>query len=181
MREKIGNLMKGEMDMSDFALGKPVPDFTLPAVSEVDYRFNTYRKQKEGLHLLIFFRGSWCPACISDLTELEKSQGYFEDKNIHLTTISTDNLNALKDMVQEHHFTFPVLADENHEALKAYDVHYHGENAPYEDHGTHGEPAYFLVDENGNLLYQQRQTSPFGRPTAADLRKIVLYIRKNLK
>jgi hypothetical protein len=34
-------------------------------------------------------------------------------------------------MVQEHHFTFPVLAGEKHEALKAYNVHYHGESAPH--------------------------------------------------
>jgi peroxiredoxin len=167
--------------MSDFELGNPVPDFTLPAVSGVEYKFEDYHKQTGGWQLIIFFRGSWCPVCISDLKELENSKGYFEGKNIHITTISTDNLDALKEMVKEHNFTFPVLADENHQVLKAYQVHYHGENAPYEDHGAHGEPAYFLVDEQKNLLYQQRQTSPFGRPSATELRKITQYISKNLK
>ena len=51
----------------------------------------------------------------------------------------------------------------------------------YEAHGVHGEPAYFLVDENGTLLYHQRQTSPFGRPSATELRKIITYIAKNLR
>lgn len=87
----------------------------------------------------------------------------------------------LKEMVSEHNFTFSVLADEELKALKAFDVFYHGDDAPYEDHGAHGEPAYFLVDENGKLLYQQRQTSPFGRPNSTELRKIVQYIGKNLK
>lgn len=64
--------------------------------------------------------------------------------------------------------------------LKAYDVHYHREDDPYEDH-LHGEPAYFLIDEKGELLYQQRQTSPFGRPTVTELRKIVQYIGKTYK
>lgn len=81
-------------------------------------------------------------------------------------------------MVDEQKLTFPVLADEELTALKAYDVFYHGDDAPYEDHGAHGKPAYFLVDENGQLLYQQKQTSPFGRPTATELRKIVQFIKK---
>jgi peroxiredoxin len=167
--------------MSTFELGQPVPDFNLSASSGEVYRFDDYRKQKGGWHLIIFFRGSWCPACMGDLEELEKSKGYFEGKNIHITAISTDKLDALKKMVEEHNFTFPVLSDENLETLKTYKVHYHDENAPYEDHGVHGEPAYFLVDERGNLLYQQRQTSPFGRPSATELRKITQYISKNLK
>lgn len=167
--------------MSEFELGKPVPDFTLPAVFGDNYHFEDYRKQTGGWQLIIFFRGSWCPACMSELEELEKSKGYFEGKNIHLTTISTDNLDALKNMVEDHNYTFQVLADESLEVLEKYQVHYHGENAPYEDHGIHGEPAYFLVDEHGNLLYQQRQTSPFGRPTPTELRKIIQYISKNLK
>ena len=167
--------------MTEFQLGKPVPDFTLPSVSGENYSFSSYREVKGGWHLIIFFRGSWCPVCIGDLEEIEKSIGYFEGKNIHISTISTDKLANLKEMAEEHKFTFPVLSDENHDALKAYKVHYHSENDPYEDHGAHGEPAYFLVNEQGNLLYQQRQTSPFGRPNATELRKITQYISKNLK
>ncbi|GGM36052.1 peroxiredoxin [Paraliobacillus quinghaiensis] len=167
--------------MSEFELGKTVPDFTLPTTNEETYQLKDQLKQQEGWHLIIFFRGSWCPACMSELDELEENKGYFDKKNINLVTISTDKLDALKDMALEHKFTFPVLADEEHEALKTYKVHYHKEDAPYEDHGAHGEPAYFLVNEKGELLYQQRQTSPFGRPSATELRKIITYITKNLK
>ncbi|MCT2536010.1 redoxin domain-containing protein [Aquibacillus koreensis] len=167
--------------MATFELGQSVPDFTLPAVSGVDYNFENYRDQNKGWHLIIFFRGSWCPACMEELKQLEESKGYFDDKYIHITTISTDHLDALEKMVDEHDFTFPVLTDESLEALEAYHVHYHKENAPYEDHDAHGEPAYFLINEQGNLLYQQRQTSPFGRPSPRDLRKIIKYISKNLK
>ncbi|MDL4842996.1 peroxiredoxin family protein [Aquibacillus rhizosphaerae] len=167
--------------MNEFKLNQPAPDFTLPATSGEQYHFDTYRKQIGGWHLLIFFRGSWCPACTEELIELEDGIGYFEKKNIHLTAISTDYLDSLKEFVTDNNISFPVLADEKFEAIKAYQVHYHREDAPYEDHGIHGEPAYFLVDNNGNLLYQQRQTSPFGRPGINGLRKIVKYISKNLK
>lgn len=167
--------------MAKFTLGDIVPNFTLPAASGNDYSLESYRNDHKGWHLIIFFRGSWCPVCISDLKELEESKSYFEGKNVHLTTISTDKLENLKNMVDEHKLTFPVLSDEELKALEAYDVFYHSDENPYEDHGVHGEPAYFLVDENGRLLYQQKQTSPFGRPATTELRKIVQYIGKNLK
>lgn len=53
--------------MSKFKLGDIVPNFTLPAASGYDYSFEVYRKEHKGWHLIIFFRGSWCPVCISDL------------------------------------------------------------------------------------------------------------------
>lgn len=167
--------------MSAFELGKTVPNFILPAATGDEYNFEEQRKQKEGWYLIIFFRGSWCPACMSELDALEDGKDYFNKKDIHIVTISTDNLNALTDMTKEHKFSFTVLSDENHQAINDYQVHYHKENAPYEDHGAHGEPAYFLVDESGRLLYQQRQTSPFGRPSVTELRKITTYIQKNMK
>ena len=167
--------------MTNFTLGEKIPNFTLPAITGGSFSFEDHQKAHNSWHLIIFFRGAWCPVCLEDLKDLEENKSYFEKKNIHLLTISTDKLDNLKEMVSEHNFTFSVLADEELKALKAFDVFYHGDDAPYEDHGAHGEPAYFLVDENGKLLYQQRQTSPFGRPNSTELRKIVQYIGKNLK
>jgi peroxiredoxin len=112
---------------------------------------------------------------------LEESKGFFEGKNVHITAISTDNCDSLRNLVNDKQLTFPVLCDDNLKALKAYDVFYHGAEAPYEDHGTHGEPAHFLIDNRGRLLYQQKQTGPFGRPSVNELRKTVQYIKKNLK
>jgi peroxiredoxin len=167
--------------MADFQLGDKIPNFTLPSVSGEEFSFEVHQSEHKSGHLIIFFRGSWCPVCVQDLKDLEESKSFFEGKNVHILTISTDKLDSLKAMAQEHQISFPVLADEDLTALKAFNVFYHGEDAPYEDHGAHGEPAYFLVDENGRLLYQQKQTSPFGRPSTTELRKIVQYIGKNLK
>jgi peroxiredoxin len=177
----IKSKVKGGYSMAIFKLGEKVPNFALPEISGQDFSFESYLKEHKSWNLIIFFRGAWCPVCVHDLKDLEESKAFFEGKNVHLITISTDKLENLKKMSLENNLSFPILSDENLDALKAYDVFYHGEDAPYEDHGTHGEPAYFLVDENGHLLYQQRQTSPFGRPTSTELRKIVQYIGKNLK
>lgn len=165
----------------NFQLGDRVPNFTLPSIKEEQVSFHSLTNEQKSWHLIVFFRGAWCPVCVQDLNDLEKSKGYFEEKNVHLTAISTDKLENLKKMAEENNLSFPILADEELTALKEYGVHYHSKSDPYEDHGEHGEPGYFLTDETGRLLYQQKQTSPFGRPTATELRKIVQYIQKNLR
>ncbi|WP_394141698.1 peroxiredoxin family protein [Cytobacillus oceanisediminis] len=167
--------------MNKFNLGDKVPNFELPSTSGYQYDFESFRNDNKGWQLVIYFRGSWCPVCVEDLKELEKNKGYFEDKGVYFTVVSADNLDNLNQMVEKHNFTFPVLSDQDLNVLKAYDVFYHNDNDLYEDHGAHGEPAYFLTDEGGTLLYQQKQTSPFGRPTATELRKIVQWIKKKLK
>ncbi|KPB04065.1 peroxiredoxin family protein [Bacillus sp. CHD6a] len=167
--------------MGYLKLKDKAPEFKLTQTTGETFSFDAHQKEHEAWHLIVFFRGSWCPVCQDELKELEESKGYFEDKKVHVLAISTEEADKLKEMVSEYDLTMPVLSDPKLEALEAYGVYYHGEDAPYEDHGVHGEPAYFLVDEKGKLLYQQRQTSPFGRPSVSELRKIVKYIGKNLK
>ncbi|WP_374704046.1 peroxiredoxin family protein [Salimicrobium jeotgali] len=168
--------------MGQFKLNQMAPDFTLKSTAGEQYNFSKMIEESgEDWQLIVFFRGSWCPACMKELKEFEEEKKYFDSQQIRLTTVTYDDREKLQNMVEEHGFTFPVLVDENLDFLRAYDVHFHGEDAPYEDHGTHGEPAYFLVDNEGKLLYQQRQTSPFGRPHPKELRKIIQYIGKNLK
>ncbi|QKS72489.1 redoxin domain-containing protein [Paenalkalicoccus suaedae] len=165
--------------MTTFKLNEQVPDFTLPSVTGEQITFSDTKGSDEW-QLIIYFRGSWCPVCQEELEDIESSISYFEKHNIRVTAISHDNKNDLQKLIDDKGLSFSILMDEDYSFLEAYGVHRHTNDAPYEDHGDHGEPAYFLTDENGKLLYQQRQTSPFGRPHVNELRKIIKYIRKNL-
>ena len=84
-------------------------------------------------------------------------------------------LKNLKQMANESDLSLPILADEGLNIKKVFDMFYHGEDAPYKDHGVHREPIYFLVDEHEKILYQQQQTSLFSRPTSTEIKKIVQY------
>jgi peroxiredoxin len=96
--------------------------------------------------------------------------------------VSSDRLENLKTWKEENDFPFVMLADEEYKMLEEYGVYYHNDaTSPYEDEGEHGEPAVFLLDENGMVLFVQKQSAPFGRPDAKEMRKTVKYIQKNLK
>lgn len=167
--------------MTTYSLGEVMPGFTLPAVAGEEFSFEGQKETARGWHLLVFFRESWCSACIKALKDLELNKTYFDDETIHLITVSTDNLMDLRNMAEELQLSFPVLADEDFKLLNQYDVYLHSEDVLYEDTGIHGEPAYFLMDEEGKLLFQQRQTSPYGRPTADGLQQIIRFIKKKLQ
>lgn len=167
--------------MNSLNLGSQAPLFELLATNGETYSLEQDLKDRSGWRFILFFRGAWCSVCKQDLSEVEESKSYFDDKNVHFTAISTDNLTDSASLTEELNLSFPVLAEASLDLLNEYGVFYHDEDAPYEDHGTHGEAAYFLLDEKGTILYQQKQTSPFGRPNTKELRKIVQYIKKNMK
>lgn len=66
------------------------------------HAYETHQKEHQSWHLIIFFRGAWCPVCVQDLKDLEENKSYFESKNVHLITISTDELDNLKKMADEY-------------------------------------------------------------------------------
>ncbi|PTX64728.1 AhpC/TSA family protein [Melghirimyces profundicolus] len=105
----------------------------------------------------------------------------FQNKQVDPIVISTDDPEALRKMAKDHQFSFPVFHDPEYKASEAYGVYIHRENDPYEDHGTHADPAHILIDDQGRLMYKHKQTGPFGRPSPVELLKTVTYIQKNLK
>ncbi|EIM05789.1 peroxiredoxin [Planococcus antarcticus DSM 14505] len=167
--------------MTTLLLGDKAPLFELPLAEGKTYSLEQDLTDRPGWRFLVFFRGSWCPVCNQDLKEIEESISYFEGKGVYFTALSTDTQDNSLSMKKEHSLSYPIVSDLTKEMLKKYGAYYHGEDAPYEDHGFHGEAAHYLLDEKGHILYQQQQTSPYGRPSAKELRKVVQYIKKNLK
>ncbi|HET7579694.1 MAG TPA: redoxin domain-containing protein [Bacillales bacterium] len=115
------------------------------------------------------------------LQDLEASLERFERFNVHITGISTDDISDLKDVVKENELSYPVLSDSDFEVSESYDVPIHQDDELYEDHGKHNDPAYFLVNEKGQIMYWDKQTGPFGRPSAEELTQTIKYVQKQAK
>ncbi|GGB60538.1 hypothetical protein [Fictibacillus barbaricus] len=73
-----------------------------------------------------------------------------------------------------------MFSDPERNASVPYGIHYHNGKL-YENHGEHGEPALFLIDDQMRVLYFDIQTGLFGRPTPDDLRTTIKYIKKIVK
>ena len=160
--------------MADMQLGDRVPNFILPAVQGDQFLFESHQeKHGDVWHVVVFFRGSWCLECRDSLKELERNLNDFRKQNLTVMAISTDNIQALEHMVTLEQLSFPVLSDEFFSIVEAFGVFINHKD-------QHGEPAFFIVDDHGKLVYQQKQTGPFGRPSPQDLIQSVHYVRKQL-
>lgn len=165
--------------MTKLNLGQDAPSFSLVNTEGELFQFEEHQKSDNRWHMLVFFRGEWCPVCNEQLEELQEHLGAFQKLDVHPIAIAKDSLESLRKMKEKHSLQFPVLSDNENAAIDAYGVMMHSEDDPYEDHGEHGEPAIFLIDENGKLMAQYLQSSPFGRPSPDGLITTIKYIRKN--
>ncbi|MFC7321559.1 peroxiredoxin family protein [Halobacillus campisalis] len=160
-------------------IGSSVPSFRLPSAHKDKYAFEDYRlKHKNYWHLIVFFRGSWSLACTEELQKLESEKEELKNHNLLITAISTDSLQNLELFVEKYHLTFPVLSDEFFTIGEAFDVFQNTGEDPYNNHCPHHEPAHFIVNQDGILLYQQKQSAPFGRPSPCDICKNVDYLNR---
>ncbi len=160
--------------------GDTAPDFTIKSENGESFSLHNHLEKDDRFHLLVFFRGEWCPVCNDQLKELEQNIETFNELNTHILAISTDEEQNLKKMKEKHALSFPVFSDIERVAGEPYGVQYHNGKL-YDDHGEHGEPALFLIDDQKRVVYFDIQTGPFGRPTAEDLRKTIKYIKKTLR
>ncbi|MFC7395387.1 peroxiredoxin family protein [Scopulibacillus cellulosilyticus] len=166
--------------MPRLKIGDKAPDFNLISTAGEFFSFKDHQTEHKSWHLIVFFRGEWCPAERDFLSSLQQDIDKFKAQNTHIIAISSDEIDRLKELVEDQALTFTVLGDNERRAAKGYDIFVHEEDAPYKDHGEHIEPAIFIVDDQGQLVFQQLQTGPFGRPTTNDLGKTIKYIRENL-
>ncbi len=81
---------------------------------------------------------------------IEKSLDSFKAQGIRPVAISVDPPEASRNLAQQSGYTFPLLSDQNGEAIRRYDLVHAGA-------GEHGQdisrPAEFLVDSSGTVRW----------------------------
>jgi peroxiredoxin len=70
--------------------GDTAPDFTIKSETGESFSFYNHLEKDDRFHLLVFFRGEWCPVCNDQLKELEQNIETFKELNTHIIAISTD-------------------------------------------------------------------------------------------
>jgi cytochrome c biogenesis protein CcmG/thiol:disulfide interchange protein DsbE len=128
----FGLLSKGE---AKIALGEPVPDRELPALtgegsgSIADYR---------GRWVLVNLWASWCVPCRQEAPDLERFSRRFRGRGVTVLGIDVqDNSDDALAFVREYRLTYPQLRSVGDERSEAF--------------GSTGVPENFLVDPRGRL------------------------------
>lgn len=103
-------------------INEQAPDFELTTLSGETVKLSDYKGKK----IILNFWASWCPPCRIEMPHMENY--YEKNKDAENVEILAVNMNKMergdkvKEFVNEHKLTFPILLDENNEITDLYDV-----------------------------------------------------------
>lgn len=150
--------------------GDQAPDVTLLSVDNEEVRLSDLWEQD--LTALVFYRGDFCPACNRYLHSLQERSDEFRSAGLQVVAVSADQPSVEQKTVQAHGLNFAVLSDSTHAAIEAYDV-------VYNEQAGYAQPAVFIIDTSGRVLYEAITSGPIGRPSPDDLLMIARGIKQN--
>lgn len=150
-------------DIERVAVGAPAPDFTLSVYGGGTLTLSQFRGQKNVV--LVFYRGHWCPFCITQLKELSTLLNDELKKDAELLVISVDGDNETRMAVAriaadgtQPDFTF--LSDPDNAVIARYGV-----LNPSGSRRGIPHPAAYVIDKAGVVRWRDVQTDYKVRPT----------------
>lgn len=150
-------------DIERVAVGQPAPDFALARYGGGTVTLSQFRGQKNVV--LVFYRGHWCPYCITQLRELRTLLDPELRTDAELLVVSIDGdaetrmavARIANDGVQPD-FTF--LSDPDHAVIDRYGV-----LNPSGSRRGIPHPAAYVIDKQGIVRWRDVQTDYKVRPT----------------
>ncbi len=154
------------IDLERVKIGTPAPTFTLARYGGGTTTLSDFRGAKNVV--LVFFRGYWCPYCITQLTELRTLLDAELEKDTQLVVVSVDDENETRMTISrvgkdgvEPNFVF--LSDPDHAVIDRYGIF----NPNGGRRGPLPHPATYVIDKAGIVRWLDVQTDYKIRPTNA--------------
>lgn len=145
--------------------GDKVPAFTL---QDQDGHPQTLQSLAGPNGLLVLFNRSadWCPFCKSQLIDLETARHSFEDKGVHVASITYDSTGILRAFADRRGIHFTMLSDPDSATIDAFGVRNHDAEAVGAKAGI-AIPNYFLIAPDGTIRQRYAETQLLDRATAS--------------
>lgn len=143
--------------MSKAVIGKPAPDFKLPATGGKTVRLSAF---KGGNVVLYFYPRDNTPGCTLEGQNFRDEQAKFKKLNAVVLGVSRDSVKSHESFKNQEGFTFDLLSDENEKVCRLYDVmklkNMYGKLVLGIERST------FLIDKSGILRKEWRKVKVEG-------------------
>ena len=157
--------------------GDKLPSLTFNTVEHGTINTSEYLKGSFGI--VLFYRGSWCPFCKTQLKSFQSGLSKLSDEGIKILAVSVDSLEKSKETQKETGATFPVgygvSAQETAEAIGAFYDAAPSHTAPYL-HSTG-----FVVAPDGKIIVSVYSSGAIGRLAWQDSLGLIQYLKSVTK
>jgi len=139
------------MKRASIKIGKPAPDFELPATNGSSVRLSDFRGRKV---VLYFYPKDMTAACTQQACDFRDAAPDFGDLNAVVLGISTDELKRHYKFIEKHELPFLLLSDPDHRVCELYGV--------WQEKQLYGRTymgivrSTFLIDDKGKLAREWR-------------------------
>jgi len=125
---------------------------------------------KENWYLvLILYRGSWCSACLGQLTQLKDDYQKFLDAGAAIACVSVESPADLSEFQRQWRFPFPLLSDPQLKLIDAY-----GARHPKGHEGEDiSRATVVIIDSKRVVRYKYIGQTPQDRPHNAEILDLV--------
>ena len=137
-------------------IGRPAPEFALPAFAGPNVRLSEYR----GDVVALSFWSSRCGTCAAQLAALDRLLATYRSAGLVTLAVSVDDdLDRAGRFAHEHPAKFPLLADRTKEVSRAF--------------GIDRLPSIVLIDRSGVVRYVYRDFQSSDSAYVARLRRLL--------
>jgi len=180
----VQDLLDSGLESRILPIGATAPSFALPdAINGKLIRSSDLLAL--GPLIITFFRGRWCPYCMTELEAWQSAFPAVRERGALLVAISPQLARQNDFTVQQHHLTFPLLTDAGCRLAEQFGIaytvpepmqqHYRSilVNIPFINgsQGSNGEdtwrlplPATFVIRQNNTIAFAEAHADHRVRP-----------------
>ncbi len=141
------------------------PDFTLTSITGTKVSLSDFRG--DGV-VLIFYRGHWCPFCVSHLEDINTVLPKLKKLGVQVIAVSPDNIANIKSMANRMDNPYVFLSDPDLEVIERYGIR-RDANLPH--------PAMVVIDQQGIVQWFYVSENFKKRPSASQLMRVINRIK----
>jgi len=143
--------------MTKIAVGKKVPDFSLPTVGDRQVKLSTLKGRDV---VLYFYPKDDTPGCTMEGKDFRDLHARFMRKRVVILGVSRDSLKSHEKFCDKYGLTFDLLSDEDEKLCKLFDVikmkNMYGKKVRGIERST------FLIGQDGRLRREWRKVKVDG-------------------
>lgn len=144
--------------MSQIEVGKPVPDFELPATGEKNVKLSQFKGKK---HVVVYFYPKdSTPGCTTEGQGFRDLHRKFANAGAVILGVSRDSLKSHENFKAKQEFPFDLLSDKDETLCQLFDVIKMKNMYGKQVRGI--ERSTFLIDKKGILRREWRKVKVAG-------------------